>query len=129
MKILLAAILLAVAAASHSGPLTVQTGESWVFTIKDGQPVDAHKVDATAKPSKGQLMVTVRALMGTNMIMTNNSPVSYTFRAELFRGGKPNGARPCTLPANSEPIFEQWPQQADAVRISDFRASGTEGRC
>jgi hypothetical protein len=129
MKILLAGMLLAVAAASHSAPLTVQAGDSWVFTIKDGQPADAHKVEATAKPAKGQLMVTVRAVMGTNMIMTNNSPVAYTFRAEIFRAGKPAGARPCTLPANGEPIFEQWPQEADAVRISNFRASGTEGRC
>ena len=129
MKFLLAAILLATPVAAHAGVLTVQPGENWVFMIKDGEPANARKVEATAKPGKGQLMVSIRALLGTYMIMTNNSPVAYTFRAELYRGGEPAGARTCTLPANAQPIVEQWPKAADAVRLSNFRAVKDEGRC
>src|ERR1700754_196492 len=113
MKFLLAAILLATPVAAHAGVLTVQPGENWVFMIKDGEPANARKVEATAKPGKGQLMVSIRALLGTYMIMTNNSSVAYTFRAELYRGGEPGGARTCTLPANAQPIVEQWPKAAD----------------
>ena len=129
MKFLLAAILLATSFAAHAVPLTVQPGESWLFTIKDGEPANARKVKETAKPGKGQLMVSIRALFGTYMIMTNNSPVAYTFRAELYRGGEPAGARTCTLPANAQPIVEQWSQAADAVRLSTFRAAKNDGRC
>ena len=129
MKVLLAAALLAFASIAQAAPLTVPVGESWTFTIKNGDPVNAHKVAATAKPAKGQIMISVRALFGTNMIVTNNSPVAYTFRAELLSGGKVTAARPCDLPAKGSPILEQWPQKADAVRISHFVAAGTEGRC
>ena len=63
------------------------------------------------------------------MMMTNNSAVAYRFRAELLRGGKATAARPCSLPASPSPIFEQWPQQADAVRISNFQVTDNEGHC
>ena len=129
MKTFLAAILITATSVAQAAPLTVQAGESWIFVVKNGEPANAHKVAASAKPGKNQLMVTMRTIMGTNMIVTNNSPVAYTFRAELFRGGKPAGVRPCTLPANNQPIFEQWQEKADAIRISRFQASGTEGQC
>ena len=129
MRILLAAALLAFGSVSHAAPLTVRTGESWVFTVKDGDPANARQVSNSAKPAKGEVMVTIRALLGTAMFVTNNSRVAYTFRAELLRGGKAEAARACSLPANSKPIFEQWEKQADAVRIGNFVATGTEGRC
>jgi hypothetical protein len=129
VKTLIAAILLTATSVAQAAPLTVQPGESWIFVVKNGEPANAHKVAASAKPGKNQLMVTMRTILGTNMIVTNNSPVAYTFRAELFRGGKPAGVRPCTLPANNQPIFEQWQEKADAIRISRFQASGTEGQC
>jgi len=113
----------------QAAPLTVRTGETWLFTVKHGEPANARKVQSSAKPGKGQLMISVRALFGTNMIVTNNSPAAYTFRAELLRGGKVTAARPCDLPANGSPILEQWPQKADAVRISHFKKAGSEGRC
>lgn len=128
MKVLLAAALLAIASAAQAAPLTVPTGENWMFTIRNGQPAHAHKVDASAKPAKGELMVTVRALLGTAMFVTNNSRTAYKFQAELLRGGKSEEARACSLPANGR-IFEQWQKPADAVRISNFVAAGPEGRC
>jgi hypothetical protein len=128
MKTALAIFMLA-AAPAQAAPLTIPTGESWIFVVKDSQPTNAHQVASSAKPVKGQIMVTVKPLMGTAMFMTNNSPVAYTFHAELIRGGKPTAARPCTLPANGRPIFEQWEQKAEAVRIGAFTAAGTEGRC
>ena len=129
MKLLLAINLLAVASAAQAAPLTVRTAETWLFTIDKGEPANARKVDSSAKPAKGQLMISVRAMMGTAMIVTNNSPVAYTFRAELLRGGKAEAARTCTLPGKPTPIFEQWPQKADAVRIGAFRPTGPGGNC
>ena len=129
MRLIIAALLLAVATAAHAEALTVRTGESWVFTVKDGEPAHAKKVDATAKPGKGQLMVSVRALFGTSMMMINNSATPYTYRAELFVAGKPSGARTCDLPTGAQPTLEQWPQKADAVRISAFRPAGLGGHC
>jgi hypothetical protein len=123
------ALLLLAAAPAQAAPLTVKTGETWVFTVKDGQPASARKVASSAKPAKGQIVVAVRAMMGTTMIVTNNSPVAYTFRAELLRGGKSVAARPCTLPANARPIFEQWQEKADAVRIGAFKVSKADGLC
>lgn len=129
MKLAFAFLLLAAASAASAQPLTVHTGESWVFTVKNGQPAGAHQVELSAKPGKGQIMVSVKPMMGTSMFMTNNSAVAYTFRAELIRDGKATAGRPCTLPAKARPIFEQWQEKADAVRIGHFEAAGTEGRC
>lgn len=129
MRLIAAAILLVAASAAQAAPLTVRTGESWLFNVENGEPVNARKVEGTAKAAKGQLMVTVRALLGTSMIVTNNSYTAYTYRAELFVAGKPSGARTCTLPTGAEPTLEQWPQKADAVRLSAFRPAGPGGRC
>jgi hypothetical protein len=122
-------ILVLTATPVHAQPLTVHMGESWVFSVQNGEPVNARKVEPTAKAPKGQIMVTVRSAFGTNMIMTNSSANAYTFRAELLSGGKTTAVRPCNLPAKNQPILEQWPQKADAVRISHFRVTGEEGRC
>ena len=127
MKLALALVL--VAAPLQAAPLTVRVGESYVFVVKNGEPAQARKVALNAKPAKGQIMVTVKPMMGTSMFMTNNSPVAYTFRAEILQGGKAVNARPCTLPANGRPIFEQWQQKADAVRIGSFKAAGKDGSC
>lgn len=129
MKILTGAIVLALASAGQGTPLMVHTGESWVFNIKDGQPVNPQKATASAKPEKDELLVTVRALFGTTMFVTNNSKIAYTYKAELLSNGKTTAARSCTLPATGRPVMEQWEQKSDGVRISNFRATGTEGHC
>ena len=128
-RIALALCALSLSSAAAAEPLTVRVGESWIFSIKNGQPTGARKVPPTTKPGKGQMLATVRAFLGTSLTVTNNSPVRYTFKAQLLRGGKAAAARACTLPGGARPIFEQWEQRADAVRIGDFRTAGTEGRC
>ena len=126
---LIAALLLIAAAPAQAAGLTVRTGETWLFTIKNGEPAQARKVTPSAKIGKGQIKVAVRPILGTAMTVTNNSPIAYTFRAELISGGKATVARSCTLPAKARPVFEQWEQKADAVRISEFKVAGADGRC
>ncbi len=126
---ILAPLSLLAAAPAQAAGLTVRTGETWLFTVKNGEPAQARKVTPSAKIPKGQIKVSVRAMLGTAMTVTNNGPIAYTFRAELLKDGKATAARPCTLPANARPIFEQWQQKADAVRISNFTLAGAEGRC
>ena len=127
MKLLLA---LALAASSPApAPLTVPIGENWIFKIDHGQPAEARKVEATAKPAKGQVKISVRSLFGTMVTITNNSAQGYTFHAELIGAdGKAVTARTCTLPPGNQPTLESWSQKATAVRIGDFKpAKG--GRC
>lgn len=122
---------LAVVAASPAlgEPLTVHTGETWLFTIERGEPAQAHKVDAAAKPGRGEVKVSVRSLFGTMMTISGNSPQGYTFQAQLVGAdGKSMNVRACGLPANNQPALESWPLKAEAVRIGDFKpAKG--GRC
>jgi hypothetical protein len=129
MKIFVAAALLATASAAQPQPLTIRTGESWLFTVKSGQPADARKAEPTAKPRKGEIMATVRALFGTTLIVTNNSAVTYSYNAEVLPGKNVAAVRTCKLPSGGKPVLEQWEQKAEAVRISNFRAAGTEGQC
>ena len=129
MRALLLLSALSISTAATAEPLTIRMGESWIFSVKDGQPASARKVGASAKPAKGQIMASVRAFLGTSMVVTNNSPIAYTFRAELLSGGKTTAARSCTLPANARPTFEQWPEKAEAVRIGGFKPATADGRC
>ena len=132
MRTSIALVLLVLASAPLSAKppgLVVKTGESWVFAIRGGQPVKARKVAATAKAGAGQVIVTVRSMMGTTMTITSNSPVAYTYQAELIGKGKPIPIRSCTLPANNQLSFEHWPQQADGVRLSNFKVATKDGAC
>jgi hypothetical protein len=127
----LAFALLATARPALAEPLTVRPGETWFFTIEHGQPANAHKATATAtaKPPPGQVKVTVRALFGTMMTITNNSPQGYIFQAQLIGAdGKAVNVRACGLPPNNQPALESWPQKAAAVRIGDFKPT-KGGRC
>ena len=115
-------LLLAVGATSAAAaPLSIKPGESWAFRLSGGEPVKAHKVAASAKPAKGEIMVSVRTFLGTMMTAVNGTGRGWTFKAELVSGGKTSAARACTLPASRDPIIEQWSgKPADAVRISRF---------
>jgi hypothetical protein len=128
MRPLLFALVL-VASAAIAEPLTVRTGETWLFTIDHGEPAHARKVDATVKPASGEVEVSVRSLFGTMMTISNNSPQGYTFQAQLLgANGAAMNVRACGLPPNNQPALESWPQKAGAVRIFDFKpAKG--GRC
>ena len=129
MKALLAAFLFVSSSVAVAAPLTIKTGESWTFSIGNGDPAGARKVAATAKPAKGQIMVSVRRLMGTSMIVTNNSGKAYVFQAQLLKHGKAIAAKSCTLPAKPDPMLEQWEQQVDAVRIGQFKPAPKDGSC
>lgn len=122
--------LLAAAPLSAKTPsLTVRTGETWIFSIQGGQPVRARKVDPSARLLSGQVLVTVRSMMGTTMTISSNNPVGYTYKAELIGAGKPIADRACTLPAERRVSFEHWPQTAEAVRLSNFLPAPDGGRC
>ena len=127
MKLLLA---LALAASSPApAPLTIPVGDNWLFRVDHGQPANARKVEATTKPAKGEVKVSVRSLFGTMMTITNNSTTGYTFHAELIGAdGKAVTARTCTLPPGNQPALESWPQKAAGVRIGDFKPA-RGGRC
>jgi len=126
---LIAALLLVAAVPAQAAGLTVRTGETWIFTVKNGEPAQARRVAPSARIPKGQIKVTVRLMLGTAMTVTNNSPIAYTYKAQLLSGGKASVARSCTLPPNARPSFEQWPQKADAVRIGGFKIASADGTC
>ena len=126
---LIAALLLLAAAPVQAAGLTARTGETWIFTIKNGEPANARRVTPSAKVPKGQIKISVRAMLGTAMTVTNNSPIAYTFNAELISAGKATVASSCTLPPNARPSFEQWQQKADAVRIGGFKIASADGTC
>ena len=129
MKLALFLALSLISASAGAAPLTVKPGESWIFQISKYEPVKARKVAATAKPAKGEIMVTVRAFLGTALTATNATGRGWSFKAELISGGKVSPARSCTLPKSRDPIFEQWPgKTADAVRISRF-VPADGGKC
>ena len=122
MKALFALALIAIAVPVSADPLIVKTGETWLFSLDHGDPVRAHKADASARPAKGEVKIAVRALFGTTMTISNNSPQGYTFKAELIGAdGKAVTARTCTLPPKNQPALESWPQKAVAVRIGSFK--------
>ena len=125
---LILASLFAVSPAAAK-PITVKTGESWLFSLYRGEPVRARKATPKTKPSEGQVMVTVTSIMGTTMTISSNNPVAYTYQAELVGASRTTPARSCTLPPNSRLSFEHWPEKATAVRISHFRIANKDGAC
>ena len=131
LRSILLLALLAAASPATAKELVVQTGESYVFSISGGHPVRARRVKPDASLQEGQVLVTVRSMMGTTMTITSNNRTPYVYRAELLgvAGGKTVPARSCTLPANGKVSFEHWPQQARAVRLSTFRRARDAGAC
>ena len=125
----LALLLAAGTAQAKPAGLTVRTGETWAFSLSGGQPARARKVSADAKPTAGQILVTVRSMMGTTMTITSNNKQAYTYKAELIGAEKAVPIRSCTLPANNRLSFENWPQRATAVRLSDFGIVTKGGAC
>ena len=111
--------------------LTVRQGETWIFAISRGQPVRARRVDPAEEPERGEVHVTLSAMMGTTMTITNNNSISYTYRAELLGAGskKAPPSRTCALPAKGRLAIENWPQKASAVRLSNFKPAPSGGSC
>jgi len=128
-SIALALLLAASPLPAKTPGLTVKAGESWVFAIQGGQPAKARKVAPSAKPGPGQVLVTLRPMMGTTMTITSNNRQAYTYSAELLGAGKATSIRSCTLPADNRLSFENWPQKATAVRLSNFKVVTKAGAC
>ena len=114
---------------ANAAGLTVRTGETWAFSLANGQPANARKVAADAKPGAGQIVVAVRPMMGTTMTITSNNKQPFTYKAELIGAAKAVPIRSCTLPANNRLSFENWPQKAVAVRLSGFKVATKDGAC
>jgi hypothetical protein len=68
-------------------------------------------------------------MLGTTMTISSNNPTSFTYQAELIGADKPVAARSCALPPDGRLSFESWPQQADAIRLSDFKVAPKGGAC
>lgn len=127
-KFLIAA--LALTATASAEPLVIRNGESWAFSIHNGQPVRAHRIAPSAAPKPGEIKASVNAMLGTSMTLTSNNSTGYTFRAELI-GAPANAAktRTCTLPPNRQPTLEYWPVKSAGVRLSDFKPTKADGNC
>jgi len=126
----LALLTLLATAPLSAKPLTVRTGETWVFALERGLPVRARKVEARTAPAPGQFKVTVQPLMGTTMTMTNNSKFDYAYRATMMlHGGKTGPAKSCAVPANGRLAIEHWPRPVAAVRLSDFKRAPAGSLC
>lgn len=125
-----ALILAALAAPLSAKPLTVRMGETWLFAVRGGSPIDARKVAATAAPAPGQFKVTLRPMLGSTMTMTNNSRFDYAYRATLvLPGGKPGPAKACAVPANGRVAIEHWNKAVAAVRLDRFRPAPAGSLC
>ena len=121
--------LLAAAPLSAQG-LTVRMGETWMFAVDKGQPVRARKVGPNASPAPNQIKVSLRAMMGTTMAVTNNSRFDYAYRATLVMpGGKIGAAKSCAVPAHGRTAIEHWPKLVEAVRLSHFKPAPAGSLC
>ena len=130
MRVAAFALLLLASAPVAAKPLTVRMGETWIFTVANGQPATARKVHAKALPKPGEMKVSLSSLMGTTMTVSNNSRFDYAYRATLILpGGNAGASKSCAVPANGRLAMEHWKQHVTAVRLSDFRVARKDGSC
>lgn len=120
---LAAAALLIAAVPAAAEPLTIRTGETWLFDLRNGEPANARKVAPSAVPRPGEIKASVNPMMGTTMVLTNATRRGYAFRAELIGAARAQQARTCILPAGSAATLENWPVKSSGVRLSNFRRS------
>ena len=111
-------------------PLTVAIGETWVFAVRNGDPVNARKVSVKTAPALGQFKVSFQPMLGSTMTMTNNSRFDYAYRATLvLPTGKPGTAKACAVPANGRVAIEQWTMRVSAVRLDRFKPAPAGSLC
>jgi hypothetical protein len=95
-------------------------GETWIFSLANGQPANAHAAPPGSKPGPNELMVSLKPQIGSTMIVTNNTDRFLNYRATIIA---PNGERPtsvCTLMSGGRAGFENWHGNIAAIRLSDF---------
>ena len=127
---LLAFGALLAAAPLSAKSLTVRMGETWLFSVRAGTPVEARKVAATAAPAPNQIKVSLQPMLGATMTMTNNSRFDYAYRATLvLPSGKPGAAKACAVPANGRTAIEHWTRPIAAVRLDRFKPAPAGSLC
>ncbi len=127
---LVAPLSLLAAAPLAAKPLTVRMGETWLFAVRGGTPVEARKVASATAPAPGQFKVSLQPLLGSTMTMTNNSRFDYAYRATLvLPTGKLGEAKACAVPANGRVAIEQWTRTIAAVRIDRFKPAPAGSLC
>jgi hypothetical protein len=128
---LAAALILSLLAVPVSAKaLKVRMGETWLFAVRGGSPVDVRKVAVTAAPAPGQFKVSLQPLLGSTLTMTNNSRFDYAYRATLILpSGKPGAAKSCAVPANGKIAIEQWTTRVAAVRLDRFKPAPAGSLC
>jgi hypothetical protein len=125
-----ALIIAALAAPLAAKPLTVRMGETWLFAVRGGLPVDARKVAGKTAPGPGQFKVSLQPMLGSTMMMTNNSRFDYAYRATLvLPTDKPGAAKSCAVPANGRVAIEQWTMPIAAVRLDRFKPAPAGSLC
>ena len=126
VALLTIAALAGPASARDTAGLVIQSGETWIFQVQQGQPVNAHKAGADAKPAAGEFLVTLSLQNGTMMQVVNNTDKFYNYRAFMLKRPDDKGQRTsvCTLMSNGRMGFENWPYAIPAIRLSDFIEAG-----
>ena len=111
-------------------PLTVRMGETWLFAVRHGAPVDARKVAPAIIPAPGQLKVSLQPMFGSAMTIANNSRFDYAYRATLILPTGATGAsKSCVVPANGKIAIEQWTKAVAAVRLDRFKPAPAGTLC
>ena len=107
--------------------LFVRQGETWFFKVTNGQPADARKGIAAAKPGAGEIRVT---LNGGMMAVLSGSQVSYNYQAFITGKASDKGKRTsvCTLMPGIT-VFESWPDDLPGIRLANFEEASEEYGC
>ena len=127
---ILALFALALATPVSAKPLTVRMGETWLFAVRHGAPVDARKVVPATAPAPGQFKVSLQPLFGATMTVTNASRFDYAYRATLvLPTGATGAAKSCVVPANGKTAIEQWTKPLAAVRLDRFKPAPASALC
>lgn len=126
----LALILALNAALLSAKSLTVRMGETWLFAVRHGAPVDARKTSSATAPAPGQFRVSLQPLFGATMTITNASRFDYAYRATLvLPNGKVGVAKSCAVPANNVIAVEHWAKPVAAVRFDHFKPAPAGSLC
>ena len=127
---ILALLLAAQPALAKPSGLVVKMGETWIFSVAHGQPAKARRAAVKAMPAAGEMKVSLSALMGTTMTITNNGRFDYAYRATLILpDGKTGVTKSCAVPANGRLAMEHWSNTVAAIRLSDFKRAPAGSLC
>ena len=129
---LLPALLLAALAAAPlpANSLTLRMGETWLFAVRHGAPVAAHKVAPATPPAPGQFKVSLQPMLGSTMTISNASRFDYAYRATLvLPSGKAGASKSCAVPANGAVAIEHWAKAVAAVRLDHFKPAPAGSLC